>query len=302
MQSRIPSKNFHGILPVRKEKGYTSNDVVAKLRGILKMKKIGHTGTLDPEAEGVLPILLGRGTKLSGMLTDTDKTYRSVMKLGVETDTQDLTGQATYEYPPDAVYPDEEEIRQVFSSFEGEYLQTPPMYSAKKVGGRKLYELARAGEIIEREPVKVHIRQLTVEEIRMEDHTVVFEVTCSKGTYIRTLCSDIGKKLRCGAAMAELTRTLACSFELRDTLTLSQIEDLVQKGQIEEKIIPLDRMFADYEALTAGPEEEKKVINGNRLLLKVPDGKYRMYLSDGRFAALYEVKNRRAELCAYFLT
>ncbi len=285
MQSRIPSKNFHGILPVRKEKGYTSNDVVSKLRGILKMKKIGHTGTLDPEAEGVLPILLGRGTKLSGMLTDTDKTYRSVMKLGVETDTQDLTGQVIYTYPGDAEYPGEEEIRQAFSFFTGEYMQTPPMYSAKKVGGRKLYELARAGETIEREPVKVYIRQITVEEIRMEDHTVVFEVTCSKGTYIRTLCSDIGKKLRCGAAMAELVRTRACSFELRDTLTLSQIEDLTQKGQIEEKIIPLDRMFSDCKALTAGSEDEKKVINGNRLFLEVPDGKYRIYLSDGRFAA-----------------
>ena len=180
---------INGVLNVYKEKGYTSHDVVAKLRGILKQKKIGHTGTLDPEAEGVLPVCLGRGTKLCGMLTDKRKTYQAVLHLGMETDTQDMTGQVISRRPVEVT---PEEAARCIRSFVGDQMQIPPMYSALKVGGKKLYELAREGKEVERKP-----RPVTFYEIRIlsvELPLVTMEVTCSKGTYIRTLCHDIGEK------------------------------------------------------------------------------------------------------------
>lgn len=184
-----------GIINVYKEKGYTSHDVVAKMRGILRMKKIGHTGTLDPDAEGVLPVCLGKGTKLCDMLTDRSKTYRAVLLLGLETDTQDTTGAVLKESPVDV---SEEEVRETVMGFVGHYDQIPPMYSALKVGGKKLYELARAGKEVERQARPVEILEIQVEEISLP--RVTMTVSCSKGTYIRTLCYDIGRKLGAAAA------------------------------------------------------------------------------------------------------
>ena len=203
---------FHGMINVYKEPGYTSHDVVARLRGILKQKRIGHTGTLDPAAEGVLPVCLGVGTRLCELLTDRDKAYRAVLLLGKETDTQDTTGRVTRDETEKAMALSDESIRQAAEGFLGAYDQVPPMYSALKVQGKKLYELARQGKTVEREPRRVWIHEIQVEEIRLP--RVVLTVNCSKGTYIRTLCEDMGRVLDCGGCMEHLTRTRAAGFGL----------------------------------------------------------------------------------------
>ena len=215
-----------GVIVIRKEKGFTSHDVVAKLRGILHMKKIGHTGTLDPDAEGVLPVALGKATRLVDMITDKEKTYEAVMRLGVVTDTQDMSGTVLSQTTELSVT--EEELCTVVSSFVGDYMQVPPMYSALKVNGKKLYELAREGKTVERKPRPVHFYEIEILDISFP--LVRFRVTCSKGTYIRTLCHDIGEKLGCGAAMESLLRTKVGRFTLDDAITLAQTEEAVQEG------------------------------------------------------------------------
>ena len=223
-----------GIINVYKEKGYTSHDVVAKLRGILRQKKIGHTGTLDPMAEGVLPVCLGRGTKLCDMLADQSKTYQAVLLLGLETDTQDVTGTELSSSPVEV---NEDQVKKTVESFLGDYDQIPPMYSALKVNGKKLYELAREGKTVERKARPVKILEISVDEINLP--RVVMTVSCTKGTYIRTLCHDIGKKLGCGGCMEALVRTRVSEFRLEDSLTLSQIETLCRDGKLEERILPI---------------------------------------------------------------
>lgn len=248
-----------GIINVYKEKGFTSHDVVAKLRGILCMKKIGHTGTLDPAAEGVLPVCLGKGTRLCDMLTDKTKTYRAVLLLGQETDTQDTTGVVQAEYP---VHVTEEEVRKAIVSFLGDYMQIPPMYSALKVNGKKLYELARQGKEVERQARPVQILDIQIESIDLPRAT--FFVTCSKGTYIRTLCYDIGRKLGCGGCMESLLRTRVDRFELKDSLTLSQIEKLRDEGRLEEAVVPVEGVFLRLPALVTKPGDGDKLLhNGN---------------------------------------
>ena len=248
-----------GIINVYKEKGFTSHDVVAKLRGILRMKKIGHTGTLDPAAEGVLPVCLGKGTRLCDMMTDKTKTYRAVLLLGQETDTQDTTGVVQAEYP---VHVTEEEVRKAIVSFLGDYMQIPPMYSALKVNGKKLYELARQGKEVERQARPVQILDIQIESIDLPRAT--FFVTCSKGTYIRTLCHDIGRKLSCGGCMESLLRTRVDRFELKDSLTLSQIEKLRDEGRLEEAVVPVEGVFLRLPALVTKPGDGDKLVhNGN---------------------------------------
>ena len=248
-----------GIINVYKEKGFTSHDVVAKLRGILRMKKIGHTGTLDPAAEGVLPVCLGKGTRLCDMLTDKTKTYRAVLLLGQETDTQDTTGVVQAEYP---VHVTEEEVRKAIVSFLGDYMQIPPMYYALKVNGKKLYELARQGKEVERQARPVQILDIQIESIDLPWAT--FFVTCSKGTYIRTLCYDIGRKLGCGGCMESLLRTRVDRFELKDSLTLSQIEKLRDEGRLEEAVVPVEGVFLRLPALVTKPGDGDKLVhNGN---------------------------------------
>ena len=248
-----------GIINVYKEKGFTSHDVVAKLRGILRMKKIGHTGTLDPAAEGVLPVCLGKGTRLCDMLTDKTKTYRAVLLLGQETDTQDTTGVVQAEYP---VHVTEEEVREAIVSFLGDYMQIPPMYSALKVNGKKLYELARQGKEVERQARPVQILDIQIESIDLPRAT--FSVTCSKGTYIRTLCYDIGRKLGCGGCMESLLRTRVDRFKLEDSLTLSQIEKLRDEGRVEEVVVPVEDVFLGLPALVTKPGGGDKLVhNGN---------------------------------------
>ncbi len=254
---------YHGVINVYKEPGFTSHDVVAKLRGILRQKKIGHTGTLDPAAEGVLPVCLGQGTRLVDMLTDQTKTYEAVLLLGMETDTQDTTGKILARYPVEVT---EEEVRRMAASFVGEYAQIPPMYSARKVKGKKLYELARAGKEIQRQARRVEICSLSVDWVDLPRAGLT--ITCSKGTYIRTLCYDLGKSLGCGGCMEHLTRTRVERFHLEGSRTLVQIEQLRNEGRLEEILIPVEEMF-DGPRVTASPEGDKLVMNGNPVKMEM---------------------------------
>lgn len=252
-----------GILNVYKEPGFTSFDVVAKLRGICKQKKIGHTGTLDPDASGVLPVCLGNATKLCDMLTDKTKEYRAVLLLGRVTDTQDTTGKILEEHPVEVC---EEQVRQAVLSFLGEYDQIPPMYSALKVNGQKLCDLARAGKEVERKSRRVTIHSITIEEIALP--YVTMTVSCSKGTYIRTLCHDIGQLLGCGGTMEKLVRTRSGQFRLEDAYRLSEIEVLAKQGKLEPLLLKTDAVFYDLPAAFVKPEFEILADNGNPLLLK----------------------------------
>ena len=289
-----------GIINVRKEKGFTSFDVVAKLRGILKMKKIGHTGTLDPDAEGVLPVCIGKATRVCDLLTDKDKVYEAVMLLGKETDTQDMTGTILKEAKVNLSI---EEVKQCIESFVGEYAQIPPMYSALKVNGKKLYELAREGKTIERKARPVKILELTIEEIDLP--RVTMTVTCSKGTYIRTLCHDIGEKLGICACMEELTRIRVGIFEIQDALRLSEVEELQKKKaegesvsrELLEHIIPVDQMLKQYPAFEMKKEMDRFLYNGNPLFPnqftgtsaeKKAFGWVRIYDSQQHFCGVYQ--------------
>lgn len=254
---------INGIINIYKEKGYTSHDVVAKMRGILKIKKIGHTGTLDPEAEGVLPVCIGKATKLVDMITDKDKTYEAVLKLGIVTDTQDLTGKVIRTSEMTAALP---EIEQAVRSFIGGYEQSPPMYSAIKVNGRKLYELARQGKEIERQKRHVDIRDIRILNYNENDKEVSVSVDCGKGTYIRTLLNDIGEMLGCGGSMKSLIRTRVGSFKVSEAIKLSRLEELVRTDKLSGYIIPTDEMFAGYIKITVN--NDKLVHNGNAFYLE----------------------------------
>lgn len=263
---------MNGIINIYKEQGYTSHDVVAKLRGILRMKKIGHTGTLDPDAVGVLPVCTGRATKLCGMITDWGKTYEAVMLLGTRTDTQDISGNILSQTEVNVT---KIQIMAVIGSFTGEYDQIPPMYSALKHNGKKLYELARQGIEIERKPRRVNIKSILINDINLEDNdkTVIFTVECSKGTYIRTLCEDIGNRLGCGACMQSLKRTRVGSFSIDNSYTLSQIEQMVQAGKTDEILTPIDEMFSDSRKVIISQEYDKLLYNGNKLPYNSIQGK-----------------------------
>lgn len=251
---------INGIMNIYKEPGFTSHDVVAKLRGIVKQKKIGHTGTLDPDAEGVLPVCFGNATKLCDMMTDKGKEYEVCMLLGVTTDTQDMSGTVLCEK---AVTAGDEEIRTAIMSFVGGYEQIPPMYSALKINGKRLYELARQGKEVERKPRHVDIPYIRITEICIP--YARFVVGCSKGTYIRSLCADIGEQLGCGAAMESLKRTRVGGFRIEEAITLSEVERLVAAGECEKHVIAPDSIFMDYEGAVVTPDAEHALLNGNKL-------------------------------------
>ena len=283
-----------GIINVYKEKGFTSHDVVAKLRGILHIKKIGHTGTLDPDAVGVLPVCIGKGTKLCDMITDTDKTYEAVMLLGISTDTQDISGNVLSKKEVDV---DEKTLIETVDSFVGEYKQIPPMYSAIKVNGRKLYQLAREGIEIERSPRDVYIRSIHINDMNLQDGepSVTMTVSCSKGTYIRTLCHDIGEKLGCGACMKSLSRTRVGRFYIDDSFTINQIAALNLKGELSSIVTPVDSMF-DYPRVQINKEYDKLLYNGNLLPLSAGKAldvgladKVRIYNESGEFIGIYSM-------------
>ena len=281
---------MNGIMIVNKESGFTSHDVVAKLRGICGQRKIGHTGTLDPAATGVLPVCLGNATKLCELLTDKTKEYVTELLLGRETDTQDTTGEVLAERP---VTVSEEEVRRACESFLGEYQQVPPMYSALKVNGKKLYELAREGKVIERKARHVCIHELEILEINLP--VVTMRVSCSKGTYIRTLCEDIGNVLGCGGTMQSLRRTKVGPFTMDQALTLDRIQALRDEDRLQTILRPVDSVFADCPAMHVTAEGLKLLENGNVLSphqleenILYPAGEWvRIYRPDQSFAGIY---------------
>ena len=282
----------NGIINVYKEKGYTSFDVVAKMRGIFGQKKIGHTGTLDPDAQGVLPVCLGKATKVCDLLTDKDKVYKATMLLGIQTDTLDISGKVCNKA---VVNVTEQQVRDVISTFVGTIEQVPPMYSALKVNGKKLYELASEGKTIERKARKVSIYDITIDEICLPE--VVMTVSCSKGTYIRSLCDDIGTKLGCYGCMKDLLRTKVACFDIGDAYKISEIEKLK-----ESIVLPVDMLFENIPAVNTVLMAQKLIENGNRIPAEMinadgnkqrkydDEGRYRIYNPEDSFVGIYTYK------------
>ena len=277
---------MNGIILVDKPCGWTSHDVVGKLRGILRERRIGHSGTLDPMATGLLVVFAGRATRAVEFAEADSKEYIAGLRLGVSTDTQDTTGNVLNTCE---TLPSNDELIAAANGFLGEINQIPPMYSAIKINGKKLYELARRGEIVERSPRKVTISKL---ELVGEDKCdYILDIHCSKGTYIRTLCSDIGDKLGCGGCMSSLRRVKAGAFSIAQAHTMEQIQAAADLGGLDGIIIPVDTLFTDKPKLTVNEFEEKKLRNGNTIKIKSADGTYRVYSESGEFLLLAEVKD-----------
>lgn len=277
---------MNGIILVDKPCGWTSHDVVGKLRGILHERRIGHSGTLDPMATGLLVVFAGRATRAVEFAEADSKEYIAGLRLGVSTDTQDTTGNVLNTCE---TLPSKDELIAAANGFLGEISQIPPMYSAIKMNGKKLYELARRGEIVERSPRKVTISKL---ELVGEDKCdYILDIHCSKGTYIRTLCSDIGDKLGCGGCMSSLRRVKAGVFSITQAHTMEQIQAAADLGGLDGIIIPVDTLFTDKPNLTVNEFEEKKLRNGNTIKTKSADGTYRVYSESGEFLLLAEVKD-----------
>jgi len=282
---------INGVINVYKEKGYTSHDVVNILKRTLKAKA-GHTGTLDPEACGVLPIVLGRSTKLADYIMAEDKVYEADIHFGVTTDTQDMTGSIVSDKRPVCIR--EQDFFDILERFQGEIIQIPPMYSAIKINGEKLYNLARKGIEVERKPRAVTIYGIDTVDLCAEKARI--RVKCSKGTYIRTLCADIGEVLGCGAAMGELLRSKSGSFSLDNSLKLDDIKTLAADGRIVTRIIPPDVILKDYPRIDVCYEALKFIRNGNSINEKfieeqgeqpIIGQKYRLYFKKEQFIGLY---------------
>ena len=265
----MPAQELNGILNILKPPGMTSFDVVGYLRGLLRTKKIGHTGTLDPAAAGVLPVCMGQATKAIEYMMDKDKTYRAELTLGIVTDTQDQTGGIL---GIREVHASPGMVVDVMNSFAGEYRQVPPMYSAVRVDGRKLYELAREGVTVERSPRDVKIYSIDVLRIGYDVtgrsvKKVLFDVRCSKGTYIRTLCADIGEKLGCGGHMSFLLRLGAGNFNISSSLTLGKVKEMAGNGKLQEMLIPVEKVFSGMNEVLLNSQEKKKFLNGGWIRL-----------------------------------
>ena len=278
----------NGIIVIDKPQGWTSMDVCAKLRGMFHEKRVGHAGTLDPMATGVLPVFIGRATRAAEFAADSDKEYIAGLKLGVVTNTQDTTGEVLEERE---AFVTRSSLEAVLSRFTGDIEQIPPMYSAIKINGKKLYELARKGKEVERQPRPVTIHALELLGWPDAGENLQLRVRCSKGTYVRTLCHDIGQALGYGGCMSSLQRVKAAGFTLADSVTLEAVQEAVDRGEGEALLRPVDSCFAQYPALTlktAGAE--KKMRNGAALAARdIPDGEYRVYGMDKTFLALGRV-------------
>lgn len=278
---------MNGILCMNKPQDFTSFDVIGKLRGILHMKRLGHTGTLDPMATGVLPILVGTATKACDILPNQDKTYQATVVFGKATDTLDIWGKPVQDYPEQHVT--EAALRAILPEFLGDITQLPPMYSAVSVNGKRLYELARKGETVERPTRTVHIDAITLDAFDETQQTATLTVSCGKGTYIRTLLSDIGQRLGGDAVMTALTRTAACGYPLQDCLTFEQVTAAMADGTLEEHLLPTDSLFSSYPKLRLNAAQERMFCNGvkldlNRLRNLQPDQDiYTVYGATGTF-------------------
>lgn len=273
---------MNGIVIVDKPEGWTSQDVVSKLRGVLRTKRIGHGGTLDPMATGVLPVFVGRATRGVEFFEHAEKTYEAVLQLGVTTDTEDITGTVLEEKPVNIT---EDQIEAALEKFRGEISQIPPMYSAVKVNGQKLYDLARKGKEVERKPRQITIFQLDC--LAFSGKTVTLRVRCSKGTYIRTLCKDIGEALGCGGCMAALRRTAAGSYTINQAVPL---KTLIESGDPGSFLLPVDSMFTQYPAVTLTQKQALRCRNGNSFSVALENGTYRAYSAGGEFLMLAKVE------------
>jgi len=281
-----------GIINVLKPPGMTSHDVVSFIRKCTGIKKVGHTGTLDPGAAGVLPVCIGKATKVSELLMNDDKGYRAEIQLGITTDTQDGYGNVLSERK---VHVNEADIIKTVNTFIGPIQQVPPMYSAIKINGQKLYELARKGMEVKREPRHITIHSINIIDINLERNTLLIDVRCSKGTYIRTLCCDIGEKLGCGAHMSFLLRTKSGIFTLDKSVTVETIEQYLKENRIQDLLEPIDSIFKEYPSITVNASMERKVLNGNEIDIRYlgPFDKgseiYRIYNESGRFLCLSKI-------------
>lgn len=273
---------MNGIVIVDKPADWTSQDVVSKLRGVFKTKRIGHGGTLDPMATGVLPVFVGRATRGVEFFEHAEKTYETVLRLGVITNTEDITGEILETRKVDI---SKEDFLGVLDNFRGEIQQIPPMYSALKINGQKLCDLARKGKEVERKPRAITIRHL--ECLSFDGDTAALRVTCSKGTYIRTLCKDIGEALGCGGCMESLRRTAAGAYAIEESVPLA---DLVAAEEPGKFLRPVDSMFTQYAAVTLTEKQEKRCRNGNSFSIDLPDGTYRAYSQNGEFLMLAKVE------------
>lgn len=291
-----------GILVMNKPQGFTSFDVIGKLRGILKMRRLGHTGTLDPMAEGVLPVLIGTAAKACDILPDETKAYRAGFRLGTVTDTQDSTGNVLETLDADVT---EAELLAVLPQFTGEIRQIPPMYSAVQINGKRLYELARAGKEIERPARTVTVHGITLTEFAPAAQCGTLEIVCGKGTYVRTVIHDLGRTLGCGGCMTSLVRTAACGFTLADAHTFDEVQQAADSGTLESLIVPADRLFTALPAVTLSEAQTRLYKNGVRLDLNrvrgitAEDQRYRVYGCDGSFFGLADADREEGCLRIY---
>ena len=274
---------MNGIVIVDKPQGWTSQDVTARLRRVFQTRRIGHGGTLDPMATGVLPVFVGRGTRGVEFFEHAEKTYETVLRLGITTDTEDVWGETRQERPVDFTA---EKLEEVLETFRGEILQVPPMYSALKVGGQKLCDLARKGKEVERQPRPITIHELTLLEVT--ENTLHLRVRCSKGTYIRTLCKDIGQALGCGGCMAQLRRVTAGEYTIAEAVPLQVLLETEDPGQYLRGV---DTMFRNYPEVRLTPNQETRCRNGNSFTVNLAEGTYRAYSQGGEFLMLAKVED-----------
>ncbi|WP_028550470.1 tRNA pseudouridine(55) synthase TruB [Paenibacillus sp. UNC451MF] len=301
----MTNEALEGILPIWKPVGFTSHDVVAKARRILRIKRIGHTGTLDPQVTGVLPLCIGRATRLVEYIQELPKEYEATLKIGLATDTEDASGQVIEQV--DQVHLTEEQVRKTLHSFVGEIEQVPPMYSAVKVDGKRLYELARQGVEVERKSRKVTIYSIEILETNLEmNHPEIrFRVRCSKGTYIRTLCVDVGKALGYPAVMSQLVRTSTGSIGQEQCLTLEQLELLQQQGGLSDKLIPAETALAHMPTVRLSEGQTRKALLGQKLtltpseqtaLMDAAELNYAVYSESSRFVGIFQWDRDKREL------
>ena len=282
---------INGIIVINKPKNYTSHDVVAKVKKILKLKKVGHTGTLDPNATGVLPLLLNSGTKLSKYLINHDKEYEVTLKLGIKTDTLDSEGKILEERKVDtAILENTENIKEVLNSFVGKQEQIPPIYSAIKVKGKKLYEYARSGEKVEVQARQIEIYNIELQKVDIEKQEIVFKVECSKGTYIRSLCEDIATRLGTIGYMKELNRTRVGSFRIEDSITLEELEKC---ENVNLKVITMEELLKTKEKIILNKKQLELFLNGVKLTNNNQDGLYRIYNQDKQFIGIGVIQENK---------
>ena len=274
---------MNGIVIIDKPEGWTSQDVTARLRRVFNTRRIGHGGTLDPMATGVLPVFVGRATRGVEFFEHAEKTYETVLRLGITTDTEDISGTVLSEQD---AFVTASQLETVLQNFRGDIMQVPPMYSALKVNGQKLYDLARKGKTVERQPRPVTIHELTL--ISMEADGIRLRVRCSKGTYIRTLCKDIGQALGCGGCMAALRRVSAGEYTIEESIPL---QTLLETEEPETFLRPVDSMFRNFPAVELTEKQEARCRNGNAFTLNIADGTYRAYSKSGEFLALSKAES-----------